>query len=411
MKRFWHTLKFELKNYFSDKIIIGITIFLFVIITLMMIAPFLLKNLNGKLPTFGEKEEPLPILLSGEIAPSLKESFSAAFEGHEIQVVQESREEIEKQVQEDKVSGAFVFENATKYQYYVKERTLNDQNTEIANRLLKNYHYIETMKQHGVSPDVVKEALSVQINGELIPLGKDQIKSFGYAYMMVMALYIVILAYGQMIATSVANEKSSRAMEVLITSTKPIYMMLGKVFAACTAGATQLIVLFGWAAFLYNLMRSYHQDNPIFATLFDIPMNILVYMVVFFILGFLVYAFLFSAMGSLISKIEDMGTITMPVILIFLIGFFVSINAMTSGNVDSMFVKVFSYLPFSSPMVMFTRVAMSTVPMVEIAASIGILMLTCLIISVLSAKIYRMGVLLYGTPPKFLKILKMLSKK
>ena len=96
----------------------------------------------------------------------------------------------------------------------------------------------------------------------------------------------------------------------------------------------------------------------------------------------------------------------MPVTLLFVIGFMVVIYSMTGGGVDSMLMKVCSYVPFTSPMAMFTRIAMSTVPFYEVALSIAVLILSTAGIGVLAAKIYRVGVLLYGTTPKIFSVLK-----
>ena len=96
----------------------------------------------------------------------------------------------------------------------------------------------------------------------------------------------------------------------------------------------------------------------------------------------------------------------MPVMLLFIIGFMVVVYSMSGGGVDSTLMKICSFVPFTSPMAMFTRIAMSTVPFYEIALSIAILILSTAGIGILSAKIYRVGVLLYGTTPKISSVLK-----
>jgi len=231
-------------------------------------------------------------------------------------------------------------------------------------------------------------------------------ENYWYTYIMIFALYMVILLYGQMVATNVATEKSSRAMEVLITSANPVSMMFGKVLSSCLAGFTQLLVIFGTAFVSFNLNKEYWDAGGIATSMFDIPGDILLYMLLFFVLGFLIYAFLYGAIGSTASKLEDISTSVMPITMLFVVGFVVVIISMTANTVDSLLMKVCSYIPFTAPMAMFTRIAMSTVPWYEIAASVGILAASVVGIGVLSAKIYRVGVLLYGTPPKLGAILK-----
>ena len=96
-------------------------------------------------------------------------------------------------------------------------------------------------------------------------------------------------------------------------------------------------------------------------------------MLVFFLLGFLIYAFLYGAISSTVSKLEDINTAVQPVTFLFIIGFMVVMFSMSSGSVDNILMQICSYIPFTSPMAMFTRIAMSTVPWYEIAISIGIL--------------------------------------
>jgi len=136
-----------------------------------------------------------------------------------------------------------------------------------------------------------------------------------------------------------------------------------------------------------------------------------IYLIVFFILGFLIYAFMYGAVGSTVSKLEDINTSVMPISYIFIIAFMVVIFSMSSGSVDNTAMFICSYIPFTSPMAMFTRICMSTVAWYEILISIVILIGSTVGIGILSAKIYRIGVLLYGMPPKIGNIIKMVFKK
>ena len=227
---------------------------------------------------------------------------------------------------------------------------------------------------------------------------------------MIFALYMVILLYGQMIATNVATEKSSRAMELLITSAKPVSMMFGKVLASCLAGLTQLVAVFGSGLLFFRMNQEYWVDNRLISSVFDMPVWLFVYMLIFFVLGFLIYAFLYGAIGSTVSKLEDINSAVMPVTMLFIAAFVITMMSLADGSVDSLMMKVCSYVPFTSPMAMFTRLAMSTVSFYEIAVSIAILILSAVAVGVISAKIYRVGVLLYGTKMKIGTILKAIKK-
>ena len=160
----------------------------------------------------------------------------------------------------------------------------------------------------------------------------------------------------------------------------------------------------------YNINKDAWGDNGMIESIFNIPVELFGYMLIFFILGFLIYAFLYGAIGSTASKLEDINTSVMPITFLFIIGFMVVIFSMTSGSVDNTLMKVCSYIPFTSPMAMFTRICMSTVAWYETVISIAILIASTVGIGLLAAEIYRVGVLLYGTTPKIGSILKAVWK-
>lgn len=412
MKQFGKILAFELKYYFKNKIFVGVTLLLVLIIAAVMSFPRIsaLFKSDGGSDAFAEPSVMLVSADNPARAEALKQAFSAAFDGYEVIFTEASREALKEKIIAGDAECAFVITGDTAYTYYVNNLSLYDVNTEIADEVLRQSYQLSALLAGGMTADEASEVMSIQITGEVDSLGKNQAENFFYTYVMIFALYMVILLYGQMVATNVATEKSSRAMEVLITSAKPTAMMFGKVIASCLAGFIQLVAVFGSAVIFYNLNKSRWGDNMIINSLFNIPPELLVFMLVFFILGFLIYAFMFGAVGSTASKLEDINTSVMPITLLFVAAFIVVMTSMSSGSVDSTLMTACSYIPFTSPMAMFTRIAMSTVPWYEIAGSIAILVVSTAGIGVLSAKIYRAGVLMYGTPPKIGSIIKLLWK-
>ena len=414
MKQFGKILKFELKGYLKNKIFVGITIFLVVAIAVAMFFPNILSLFKSE---DGGTTDPtdLPVMLvyaeDETLSGVVKEYFTESFTAYNVMVASGTVEEVKSQITSGEAECAFVLNSFHSYTYYVNNLSMYDTNTAIADGVLQEVYRITAMAQNGLTSDQIGEIMSVQIASEVKPLGKDQVQNFFYTYIMIFALYMVILLYGQMVATNVATEKSSRAMELLVTSAKPTAMMFGKVLASCIAGLIQLIAIFGSALLFYNVNKAAWGDNMIIQSIFNIPVDLFVYMLVFFILGFLIYAFLYGAIGSTASKLEDINTSVMPITFLFIIAFFVVIFSMSSGELDTILMKVCSYIPFTSPKAMFTRLCMSTVAWYEIAISITILVGSTIGIGILSAKIYRVGVLLYGTPPKIGTIMKTVFKK
>lgn len=425
MKQFGKILKFELKYYLKNKVFVGVTVFLVLLIAAVMFFPRITAMFEedntvdvgdvGNVEIGDEQnQDDLPVMLikaeEAELAEMVRETFAAAFNGYNVQITDSAIDDVKSTITAGEAECAFVLTSPIEYIYYVNNLSMYDSNAAMADEMLRHLYQTNALVQSGLTAEEAGDIMNIFVSGSVESLGKDQMENFFYTYIMIFALYMVILLYGQMVATNVATEKSSRAMEVLITSAKPTSMMFGKVIASCLAGLIQLVAVFGSALVFYNLNKSYWGGNMIIDSIFNIPTELFAYMLVFFILGFLIYAFMFGAVGSTASKLEDINTSVMPITLLFIIAFIVVVTSMSSGNIDNTLMTVCSYIPFTSPMAMFTRICMSTVPLYEILISIAILIGSTVGIGVISAKIYRMGVLLYGTTPKLGAILKAVWK-
>lgn len=415
MKQLAAIYRFELKGYIKNKTFVGITVFLVVAIAFAMFIPNIV-SLFG----FGDSGDDtpaseLPVMLvyseDAALSSTVGEYFAGAFPGYNVTVADGDAEAVKARITSGDAECAFILDSASAYTYYVNDLSMYDTNTAVADSVLQEVYRLTAMIQSGLTPEQAGEIMAVQIDSVTTALGKDQMMNFFYTYAMIFVLYMAILLYGNMVATNVATEKSSRAMELLITSAKPTWMMFGKVFASCTAGLVQLAAIFGSALVFYKLNGAAWGDNTIIESLFDIPVELFVFMLLFFILGFLIYAFIFSAIGSTASKLEDINTSVMPVILMFVAAFLVVMISLSSGSIDTTLMKVCSYIPFTSPMAMFTRICMTEVAWYEILISIVVLVASTVGSGMLSARIYRVGVVLYGMPPRFLTIMKTVFKK
>ncbi len=408
MKQFGKILKFELTGYLKNKIFVGVTIFLVLLIAVVMFFPRIAGIFTSDEEIDATAELPTMLIKADSEDESLmiKEAFATVFTDYKVETTAEDVDTIKSRITSGDAECAFVITGDAAYTYYVNDLSMYDMNTSIADGVLVSLYQTIAMLESGLTLDQIGEIMSIQIESTTESLGQDQFQNFFYTYIMIFALYMVILLYGQMVATNVATEKSSRAMELLITSAKPTSMMFGKVLASCIAGLLQLVAIFGSSLLFFNLNRSYWGDNQIVSSIFDMPPKLIGYMLVFFVLGFLVYAFMFGAVGSTASKLEDINTSVMPITMLFIIGFFVVMFSMASGSIDTILMRVCSYIPFTSPMAMFTRICMSVVPWYEIVISIAILAGSVVGIGILSAKIYRVGVLMYGNPPKISSLLK-----
>jgi len=230
----------------------------------------------------------------------------------------------------------------------------------------------------------------------------------GLVYVLLFIIYFSVIMYANMIAMEVATEKSSRVMEILISSVSPIKQMFAKILGVGLLSLTQLIVLLG--AGYYSIKRNLASMKGGFFDSFGfntIPIATVLYAVVFFVLGYFLYATLAAFLGSLVSRIEDVQQMITPMTLLVVAGFMIAMFGL--GQPDTTFITVASYIPFFTPMLMFMRVGMLTLPVWEPLVGMGVLIVTIVILAVFGARVYKGGVLMYGKSSSFKDIKKALQ--
>ena len=228
----------------------------------------------------------------------------------------------------------------------------------------------------------------------------------GLVYVMIFVIYFSVVVYAGMIANEVAVEKSSRVMEILISSVSPIQQMFAKITGIALLTLTQLaiFVLVGFLSYknsngMSDILEGFGFDN--------MKTKTIVYAIVFTFLGYLLYATMAACLGSLVSKIEDLQQMILPMTMLVIMGFFLAISGL--GNPEASFITVTSHIPFFAPMLMFMRIGMLEISNVEIAINIGVLLLTIGLLAYIGAKVYKGGVLLYGNSSSFKDIKKALD--
>lgn len=410
MKQFKTIFGFEYGSYAKNKVFVGLTAILIIIMAVVLFFPRLKAGADISVPSFTDNM-PKNIALcdnSGESSELTVEYIKKGFQNANVMVVTDDLETLKYQVNEGTYDFAVVLEGPLKYKYVVENAGITDMTELTLNEILTQKYKYEKMMQMGLSAEDTAEIMSVSAESEAVITGKDQSQSFFYTYILLFLLYFAVILYGQFVAQSVAVEKSSRAMELLVTSAKPSSLMFGKVMGAGMAGLTQFVLLLGSAYVFYALNKDFWADNMIINSIFGMPVSMLLYTMLFFVLGFFLYSFMYGALASLASRLEDMNTLVLPVTFMMIISFMVTIFSMI-GNVDSVLIKVVSFIPFTSPMAMFTRIAMGSVSTVEIIISVVILIVTTVGIGYLAAAIYKIGVLMYGKPPKLNELFRALK--
>lgn len=410
MKQFSIIFGFEFRNYVKSRVFLLLTVLLVAGIGIALSFP----RLKQAFGSGAARQTRMTVAVSDTSgdAEALCTYFSAVMKGTDFKPVSQSLEELKSAVEAGRYDSAVLLTDPLHYTRVVKNVGLYDSTAEQLDTVLLKKYQSDTLLKTGMPAAEISQILSAQVGSTVVQTarGKDQMKNFFYTYILLFALYMAIMIYGQLVASSVATEKSSRAMELLITSARPDSLIFGKVLGAGTAGLAQLVLVLGSGYLFYQINRSYYKASEIVASIFGMPLSLLGYAILFFVLGFFLYAFIYGALGSLVSRMEELNQTIMPVTWLFVAAFFVVFFGMTGGQVNGALMVVCSYIPFTSPMAMFVRLAMGNVAGWEVAISVALLVLTTVGVGLLAAAVYRVGVLLYGKAPRPGEIYRVLKK-
>ncbi|PIO48246.1 MAG: hypothetical protein CMR00_05675 [[Chlorobium] sp. 445] len=230
--------------------------------------------------------------------------------------------------------------------------------------------------------------------------------SFIISYVMALLIYSTLLGYGSMISAAVIEEKSSRVMEVLISSVKPVELMMGKIIGVGLVALTQYAVWVIAALLLSGLSLQSLGGSMIPKTSLELPTSLLFYFVLYFLLGYLIYATLYAATGSAFETAQDAQSLQFPITALAVIAIlFVQIAI---SKPESPLAIGLSLVPFFAPVLMIARMSVTDVPFWQIALSLTLMVITFYAVLWASAKIYRMGVLMYGKKPALGELFKWL---
>lgn len=421
MKQFLAVFQYELGTYLKKRPFQIVTLLLMVLIAVGMTLPRFLASGEQDNTVTGLEEERIAVMTSenmgmtSEQLSQLLNQSMGAMEGEEVfQPYSGTKEELMQAVEDDTYTNGLVFDSLLQYTRITGTVGLYDQFPAILQEVLLQTYRAQAMVQSGMSQEQVQQVLSAQVKETLeqTEAGKNQANSYLFTYVLIMLLYMAIIFYGQMVASSVATEKSSRAMELLITSARPSSLMFGKVFGAGCAGLLQFVLVLGTAYGAYQINEPYYTGAmSIMKTLFNLPVETLLYALLCFVMGFFIYAFIFAALASLVSRLEDLSNVITPATMLFVVVFVVVIVALNTGEVDTPLMIACSYIPLTSPMAMFVRITMGNVAGWEIAISVALMAAGAVALGYLGAAIYRIGVLMYGKPPKLSGLVSMLKNR
>ena len=412
MQHFFTVFKYEFKKIvLSNGYLISTGI-----MAIILAGVFFLPQLISDLKLFNSNNNTPVALIKTDYAKSetLVQTIHAALPDYEVKLTDKSTEEAKQEVINDKAKF-FIEANhdLTEVTEYSKIGFSEASTREVQSidAIVKNLRQSDLLAEQNLAPSAITKVLNPDIKINLETVNKNGAASVIYTFILIYALYMAITFYGSHVMNSVVTEKTSRAMEVLATSVKPNALLFGKIISTSLAGLIQIAAIIIEAFICVKISSVNNPDFPVNQIISNIPTQILVYMLIFFLLGFLIYSFLYGAFASTVSKIDELSSAVMPVQIIIVFTFIVTMSAINSGNADTPFNVFLSYFPFTAPMMMFTRAIISNVSTLEIILSILVLIISTYFIGWLSARIYRVGILMYGEKPNFIKLMAAIFKK
>lgn len=259
----------------------------------------------------------------------------------------------------------------------------------------------DLLKSKGLSDQEIDNAMhSVELNPESpTGTGNPQVLFFT-VFAMAMILYMVTLLYGINVMRAILEEKTSRVMEVMLSTAKANEMMAGKILGVSAVGLTQIAI---WAAMV--IIPSAAGMLAVIGTIKSIlSLKLLIYFAVFFLLGFVLYSTLCAAVGAMVNSEQEAQQLQFIVMMPMIIAVIIMVNIIQ--NPTSSTAVWASIFPLTAPLIMFLRVALQSPAWWEIALSIGLMVVTIFGLAWVCGRIYRVGILMYGKKPTLPEIMK-----
>jgi len=255
-----------------------------------------------------------------------------------------------------------------------------------------------------LTTSVSLKTIKISAEGEESERGFET--EFFSTFIFIFILYITLIMYGFVLMRSIIEEKTSRIIEVLLSSVNPFQLMAGKIIGSGSVGLTQYLI---WGIFGSSLILFGPSLFSISSTDFSFSPVILFYFSLFYLLGYFFYASLYTGVGALTNTDQEAQQLAMPITLMLVVP--IVMVAFMVKNPDSSSIQIMSYIPFFSPMIMFARINISTPSAIEIWSSIIILILSIILSIWVSSKVFRVGILMYGKRPTLPEIVRWFKKK
>lgn len=326
------------------------------------------------------------------------------------------REELHTQVTQGKLDGFLIIPQDVLKGKPASFHTRNPGDIGLADSIRQAVSHAavaQRLKDQGVQVENVSELIR-EVELTLVKVTKEgeveeKGQTFVTAMIMILVLYMTLLVYGLATLRSVLEEKTTRVVEILVSSLRPFQLLMGKMLGVGAVGFTQYLIwtLCGGLLAGYGATVAAAFSPGASLPRFQLSVSMLTYPVIFFLTGYFLYAALYAAAGAMVSSDEEAQQVQLPMTLMVVVAFM--LFSVILRNPSSTASIVLSLIPFFSPILMVLRIAIQTPPFWQIALAIGLNLLTTLGIVYFAAKIYRVGVLMYGKRPSLVEVFRWLK--
>jgi len=410
MHNVFKVLKFELQSILNKKSVRVTTLIMCIVVLIATSIPTLMEMFNSDEPSDAENEVGMSVEDLGFMSKSDLVNIDAltVYFGDDLNVYT-NETDLRSDVENGIINNGYIIEDTQTITSIVQNKGMYSSTDQMMISILQRIQRDKSFTELGIDPMVVDTLSNTPITLHEEVLGKDAQSSFLISYILMFAVYMLVIMYGSFVSTSVAREKDNRTMEILITSTNPSALIIGKVLANAIGGLAQFSIILA-AGFIGYFINQANYPEFITSMLFTgLSWDSIVIFLIFTALGYLLYLFLYASLGSLVSKVEDVGTSVTPITLLFMVAYITaSVGIQAPTNI---FVKVGSFVPFVAILAMPIRYFLTSVPLIELVISMILMILTSLGLAFLSIKIYRLGSLSYGNKFGLIKALKLIFAK
>ena len=254
-----------------------------------------------------------------------------------------------------------------------------------------------TPEQTAIILDFVPTIESVTLNEQDTSGKTTEEKTAGMwaSYISGFLIYFFVITYLSMITTDIASEKGSRALEMLLASIRPETHFKAKITGVLLVALTQLGAMVGFLFVLVRFVKGGEMWDSFVNVVDELNVSYILYIVAFLITTIVLFLIIGALFGSLVSKVEEAGQVMMPAIMLTFIGFYIMISGLS--NPDTLLIKISSYIPFTSGMVMPMRIGATDISSIEPLLSLGVLILSIVVFYFFTMSLYKRSVLTYST--------------